>query len=353
MAIVFDGYQLAAKKESKLKEKVEAFKAKGVAVKIAAILFVEDEGSRLYSSRKKEAAERVGIEYQLYQFSFADELVVIQEKIEELNQDKTVSGIIIQKPWTKTWTDFHKNQGVEKSYQDFQEWWFYLVSKIATKKSHGINKDIDGLDPDTLKSIEQGTWIEDKMVLPATVRAVLTTIKFFKDNYEPEFCYCGENTLIIGKSDLIGRPLAWHISKVQTCGIVNPGDAEKAAENLARDNQVDPNESKTDSVDSEPKKSKEVGVKLVGKSGFKELLEQENQLKDFGLIISATGQSNLISGEMLSNDTVLVDVGEPQADLNFDSCKSKAKFITPVPGGVGPMTVVSLLANTLDLLKNR
>lgn len=353
MAIVFDGYQLAAKKELRLKEKVDTFKAKGVVVKIAAILFVEDEGSRLYSSRKKEAAERVGIEYQLHQFSFVDDLDIVQAKLEELNQDETVSGIIIQKPWTKTWINFFKTQGVEKSYRDFQDWWLSLVSKIATKKSHGVNKDIDGLHPDTLKSIEQGTWIEDKMVLPATVRAVLTTIKFFKDNYEPEFCYCGENTLIIGKSDLLGRPLAWHISRVQTCGIVNPGDVEKAAKNVARDNQVDPNESKTDSVEVEPEKAEEVGVKLVGKSGLKELLEQESQLKGFGLIISATGQPNLIRGEMLASDTVLIDVGEPQADLNFESCKFKAKFITPVPGGVGPMTVVSLLANTLDLLKNR
>jgi len=353
MAIIFDGYQLAAKKELRLKEKVEAFKAKGVAVKIAAILFVEDEGSLLYSTRKKEAAERVGIGYQLNQYSFADSLDKIQAKIEELNQDETVSGIIIQKPWTRTWLNFYQKQGVEKTAQDFQDWWLSLVSKIATKKSHGINKDIDGLHPETLAAIEQGTWIEKKMVLPATVRAVLTTIKFFKDNYEPEFCYCGENTLIVGKSDLLGKPLAWHISRVQTCGIVNPGDVQKAKENVERDNQVDPNQTETASVVTETEKAKEVGVKLVGKSGFKNLLEQENSLKDFGLIVSATGQAKLINGAMISQGTVLVDVGEPVADLDFESCKSKAKFITPVPGGVGPMTVVSLLANTLDLLKNR
>jgi methylenetetrahydrofolate dehydrogenase (NADP+)/methenyltetrahydrofolate cyclohydrolase len=353
MAIIFDGYQLAAKKELRLKEKVEAFKAKGVAFKIAAILFVEDEGSLLYSTRKKEAAERVGIGYQLNQYSFADSLDKIQAKIEELNQDETVSGIIIQKPWTRTWLNFYQKQGVEKTAQDFQDWWLSLVSKIATKKSHGINKDIDGLHPETLAAIEQGTWIEKKMVLPATVRAVLTTIKFFKDNYEPEFCYCGENTLIVGKSDLLGKPLAWHISRVQTCGIVNPGDVQKAKENVERDNQVDPNQTETASVATETEKSKEVGVKLVGRSGFKKLLEQENSLKGFGLIVSATGQANLINGAMISEGTVLVDVGEPEADLDFESCKSKAKFITPVPGGVGPMTVVSLLANTLDLLKNR
>lgn len=69
------------------------------------------------------------------------------------------------------------------------------------------------------------------------------------------------------------------------------------------------------------------------------------------MIISATGQKNLINGDLIASHSILIDVGEPQGDIDLSSCLNKADFITPVPNGVGPMTVISLMANALDLLK--
>jgi methylenetetrahydrofolate dehydrogenase (NADP+)/methenyltetrahydrofolate cyclohydrolase len=69
------------------------------------------------------------------------------------------------------------------------------------------------------------------------------------------------------------------------------------------------------------------------------------------VIISATGQKNLINGDLIAPHSILIDVGEPQGDIDLPSCLNKADFITPVPNGVGPMTVISLMANALDLLK--
>lgn len=320
MAIIFDGYTEALAREAKLQQKTSKLKEQGIFPKIAAILFKEDEASSLYTKLKSEAAARVGIAYEVQHFSFADPVELIQAKIEELNQDQTVTGIIIQKPWTEKWL-----QATGKTdNQDFQNWWTVLVSSIATKASHGMNKDIDGLHPTTLASIKAATWMDDGLVLPATVRAIVTILKYYKDHLDEDFCYCQEKTLIIGRSDLVGRPLYWHVRSMMKCSVAD----------AAKDHN-------------------ECEVKLVGKKQFNDLIEQKKSLKDYTLIISATGQKNLISAGLIARGTVIIDVGEPAGDVDFAACEPLASFITPVPGGVGPMTVVSLLANALDLIKNR
>ena len=320
MAIIFDGEAEALRREAKLQAKTQHLLKQGIQPKIAAILFDEDEASATYTRLKSEAAQRVGIAYQVDHFSFQTPVKQIQQRLEELNQDDSVSGIIIQKPWTKLWLTTTGQQSVAV----FNNWWQQLVTHIATKASHGVNKDVDGLHPDTLAAIQAGHWLEQGLVLPATVRAVVTILKHYKDHYDPDFCYCQEQTLIVGRSDLLGRPLNWHVGSMLHC-----------------------------SVDSQAKAVKDCGVTLVGKKEFNQLIEQKKSLKDYTIIVSATGQSNLIRGEMIERGTLLIDVGEPGGDIDLNSCQQLAKFITPVPGGVGPMTVVSLLANTLDLLKNR
>jgi hypothetical protein len=79
----------------------------------------------------------------------------IQTYLESLNSDPSITGIIIQKPWTKKWLESVPNG-------DFAKWWLSLVSHIATQKSHGLNKDVDGLSPDTLVAIERGFGCKSK-----------------------------------------------------------------------------------------------------------------------------------------------------------------------------------------------
>jgi methylenetetrahydrofolate dehydrogenase (NADP+)/methenyltetrahydrofolate cyclohydrolase len=329
MTLIFNGEQLAKQKALKLKTKVAAYYAKGIYPKVAAIFFKEDAASALYTSLKKQTAENLGIAYQAKAFSFASQVEEIQEYLESLNTDSSITGIIIQKPWTKKWLEVVPNG-------DFAKWWSSLVSHIATEKSHGVNKDVDGLAPATLDAIKAGTWMEDGMVLPATARAVLSILKDYRANVDPEFSYLTENVLIIGQSDLLGKPLYWHIKNLMKKGITVPSNFGEAC-------QV--------SVAAAQNSVKKCEVKLVGKKGFEEIIEQKKSLSEFRVIVSATGQKNLLNGDLISSNSVLIDVGEPQGDIDLPSCLNKADFITPVPNGVGPMTVISLMANALDLLK--
>lgn len=329
MTMIFNGEQLAKQKALKLKNKVAAYKAKGIKPKIAAIFFKEDAASALYTSLKKQTAENLGIGYQAKDFSFTSPIEEIQAYLELLNNDKEITGIIIQKPWTKKWLDAVPNG-------DFAKWWLSLVSHIATKKSHGVNKDVDGLAPATLEAIKRGTWMQEQMVLPATARAVLSILKDYRANTDSEFSYLTENVLIIGQSDLLGKPLYHHIKNLMKTGATVPGQFGEAC-------QI--------SVADAHNSRKKCEVKLVGKKGLEEIIEQKKSLSEFRVIISATGQKNLINGSMIAVNSIIIDVGEPQGDIDLQSCLNKADFITPVPNGVGPMTVISLMANALDLLK--
>lgn len=329
MTLIFNGEQLAKRKALKLKSKVLAYQAKGVQPKIAAVFFKEDQASALYTALKKQSAENLGITYQAKAFSFADKVELIQNYLDTLSADPSITGIIIQKPWTKKWLEVVPNG-------DFANWWSSLVSRIATKESHGVNKDVDGLSPATLSAIKAGTWMEQGMVLPATARAVLAILKDYREQVDPEFSYLTQKILIIGQSDLLGKPLYWHIRNLMQKGATIPAVFGEAC-------QI--------ALDQAQKSDKKCEVKLVGKQGLEEIIEQKKSLSDFRIIVSATGKKNLLHGDLLAPHNILIDVGEPQGDINLPSCLNKADFITPVPGGVGPMTVMSLMANALDLLK--
>lgn len=292
MPIVFDGYALAEKKEILLKKKVDDLALAGKKLKIGAILFVEDQGSQLYTRLKKEAGARVGIDYDVHAFSLFDSVKKIQEKIEELSQDGQVTGIIIQKPWTHLWLEANHGQ---KSKHDFDLWWQSLTSIINE------NKDVDGLHPETLSSIKAGDWHEKNKAIPATAKAVLEILRV------AEVDFSKVKITIIGKSDLLGKPLFYEL------------------------------------------KNKRCEVEMIGSKELNDRIEQQIFLRNSDVIISATGRKKLVTGEMVKDGAVVIDVGEPQPDVDFETVAPKARFITPVPGGVGPMTVISLLENCVGL----
>lgn len=300
--IVFDGKQRAEEKERTLIPQVEELRASGVELKVAAILFAEDSGSLLYTQLKKEAAERVGIAYEVTTFSLTDSSEAVATKIHELNEDPSVTGTIIQKPWRKTWQAATMVDGSPKDIKlAFSAWWTYLTSQIA------LEKDVDGLHPKTLAAIEAGTWRQAGRVMPATAAAVLEILEeaglsAAQSESQP--------IVIIGMSDILGKPLYYELS--------NQGFA----------------------------------VEMIGSGGLKRRVEQGKYLLDARAVVSATGRHHLVTGEMVSPGVVVVDVGEPRPDVAFDSVSEKAGFITPVPGGVGPMTVACLLENAVALGKH-
>ncbi|MBP7740956.1 bifunctional 5,10-methylenetetrahydrofolate dehydrogenase/5,10-methenyltetrahydrofolate cyclohydrolase [Candidatus Woesebacteria bacterium] len=305
---IFDGIKLAAQRELLLKERVSS------KLKIAAILFKEDSGSKIYTRLKSEAASRVGIEYEVHEFSLADFVMEgnnfvnekVFAKIKELNNDSNITGIIVQKPWRKTWiksltisfNDADKSSSFEEQKIAYNNWWRSLTSQISEKK------DVDGLHLNTIEQIKAGTWKKNNKVLPATCRAVLTIMSRAGELEN----FSDEKIVIIGKSDLLGIPL-FH-------------ELQRQGKN----------------------------VELLDSNGLKVRLESGQKLLDAKVLVSATGIKNLITGDLLSNGVTVIDVGEPKPDVEISSVSNKAIFITPVPGGVGPMTVISLLENCADLV---
>lgn len=305
---IFDGQAVAKAMEAELQAQVAELHQAGRQLTIAAVLFEEDAGSQLYSRLKAEAASRIGMGYQLHAVSLADPLAQIAAKVEKLNADPTVTGIIIQKPWRKTW---HQAQPedipLDQIRVQYQAWWHALVEAIDPAK------DVDGLHPSTLAAIKDGSWQQVGKVLPATAQAVLTILDQAKEKLAKNWP-SQPKLAMIGRSDIVGLPVFYALQHLQPSW----------------------------------------QLELMGRVGLAEALATETKLQDYDIVISATGRKSLILGEYLKPGAVVIDVGEPQADVDWDSiqalpAKQQPGFITPVPGGVGPMTVSCLMGNGVAL----
>ncbi|HCC84090.1 MAG TPA: hypothetical protein DEP87_00160 [Candidatus Pacebacteria bacterium] len=292
-----DGYALAAAREPGLAIRARQLTAArgNQPPTIAAILFVEDAGSVLYTRLKREAATRLGIGYQVFEFPISTPVAEVQAKILELNQNPEITGVMIQKPYRG-----------QRDPGEYQIWWHNLISTIDPAK------DVDGLTPTTLNLVKANRWQQAGVVLPATCRAVLILLKHYTRIFDltPER-RAELKVAVIGRSELLGLPLAAEL-KNQKCDVI-----------------------------------------LLGKKDLNQLIEQKIFLKNFDLVITATGQVAFLKGEWLKPESLVVDVGEPRGDVEWKSAGQVASLITPVPGGVGPLTVSSLMENSLDLLEPR
>jgi len=269
MTIIFDGRKLAEQKKEELTKKISQFKSeKGYSPKLVSILVGDDESSRLYLSLKKKVAERVGIDFELKQFSLQENHQIIKDFIKLNNDNPQVAGIMMQ---------------VSKENKD----------KIADL----IEEIVPAKDVDCLTSTNFGLLTLGKpRFLPATVRGIVSIIK--NNNIKIE----GVNVTILGASNIVGKPLAIWLSD------------NGATVTICR--------SRTQNL-------KEFTLKA-------------------DLLISATGNSGLITKDIVKPGAVVIDVASPKGDVDFENVKEIASFITPVPGGVGPMTVVSLLENVFQ-----
>lgn len=290
-AQIFNGQAVAARREQILAERVKTLSIKPV---VAAVVFAEDAGSLLYTRLKSEAAARVGIGYQVRHVKLAQPVAEIQQLIEHLNADSEVTGIIIQKPRRSEWAKAQNTAAV--SSKDYQNWWRSLTSQLDQ------TKDVDGLHPATLAALTDGTWAAQKRVLPATVQAVLIAME------EAQALDSKNPVVILGKSDLLGTPLA---DELRRRGFT---------------------------------------AELWGRKEIEFHFQQKLALGAFSIVVSATGQNNLVTGDMLQPNAVVIDVGEPLPDVERTSVEQVAAFLTPVPGGIGPLTVISLLENAVHLV---
>lgn len=297
--VIFDPQSYIQKTKAKLMASVSLLRQKGIVPKVAAIMYVEDKGSQLYTGIKKDMAAQLGIEYEVFEFSLTGGIEPVLNKLRQLNEDSSITGIIVQKPTRKIWVSANFIEGEEKEIKKtYDTWWRLQTNLIAPRK------DVDGLNPSVIEAILNDRLVEQNRVMPATARAVLEIFN------EAEISLNDKKIVILGKSDLLGLPLFnYFLSK------------KYQVENLGR---------------------KELAARV----------EKGIGLTDFDVVISATGVKNLITAELVKDGVIVVDVGEPKGDVDFESVKNKASFITPVPGGVGPMTVISLMANLCDLIED-
>jgi len=264
---IFDGKAFARRKEDELYHKIVKLGKRPV---IASILVGEEPASRLYVNLKRAAADRVGAEMDVYEFSSSISYNQLIKRISLLNEDKTVTGIMVQLPLPER-----------------------LKGRTNEILSHiDFKKDVDGLR-------------KNSPFMPAVVRAVIAILNEAKKKVKVN---SNARIVVVGAKGAVG---------------------EKLVEVLTKE-----------------------GYKVRGLSRGLSLEKFKKETLAADVLISATGQHGIIKGEHVSKGVVVIDVGSPKGDVDFAQVCQKASFITPVPGGVGPVTVVSLLENLLDLAVN-
>jgi methylenetetrahydrofolate dehydrogenase (NADP+) / methenyltetrahydrofolate cyclohydrolase len=294
--IVFDGEKVAREREMKLRTVVREMRHKP---RILSIVFDEDPASQLYTRLKFEAASRVGIEFDRQDHSLLCEIPHLQQQIVAACAREDVTGVMIQKPSKRAWQEVTADVDPD----DFSVWWQMLTSQI---KPH---KDVDCLTKVNLEHVYVGDWRR----LPATVKAVLSILEIALELSAGELVLSGKASIrplegkrvtVLGRSEIVGRPLAAVMR-------------HKGA-------QVD-----------------------IGTSQTLDLGELTTRAD---VLVSATGRRHIVKEDLVKPGAIVIDVGSPVEEVDFEWVRETAAFITPVPNGVGPMTVVSLLENAVELV---
>ena len=287
--IVFDGRAFARLREKSL---ASTIRSHGFHPRMASIVFKEDSGSMLYTRLKKHAAVRVGIEFNVRELSITESVDAIREHIRIYCERSDIHGVLVQKPMRATWSHYHS-----EAKGTFGDWWHTIVNSIEP------DQDVDCISLANLEKVHARNW----NIVPATVKAVISILHDGYKNsrlfeHSANFDLHKTKISVIGRSEIVGTPLA---------EVLRQYNAE---------------------------------VHLFGHDLDRDVL------RDSDVIVSATGKPDLVTGEMVKSGVVVIDVGAPRGDVHFESVKPLSSFITPVPGGVGPVTVVSLLENLVDLM---
>jgi methylenetetrahydrofolate dehydrogenase (NADP+)/methenyltetrahydrofolate cyclohydrolase len=283
--ILLDGKKVSNDIKDEIAEEVQKMKDRGEKVPHLAAVLVGDDGASLtYVGSKVRACERVGFESTLVRMSNTTSELELLRKIKELNEDDNIDGFIIQLP---------------------------LPPQINTQKvlmAVDPEKDVDGFHPENFgkMALDMSTFI------PATPFGILELL----ERYDVETK--GKHTVVIGRSHIVGRPMSILMGRKGF-----PGNS----------------------------------TVTLTHSHTKNITQITCQAD---IIITALGQPNFLKAEMVKDDAVVIDVGITRVpdetrkrgyritgDVDFENVSKKTSHITPVPGGVGPMTIAMLLKNTL------
>lgn len=275
MAILIDGKETAKAVRGKIHSEVEAFAAEtdkrpGLAV----VIVGEDPASQVYVRNKHKACAEVGMYSEVHELPADTDEETLLSLIARLNADEKINGILVQLPLPK-----HLD---EKK----------VILAIDPKK------DVDAFHPVNVGKI----MIGDFTFAPCTPAGVMELLHHYGIDV------CGKHCVIIGRSNIVGKPQAMLMLK------------ENATVTVCH--------------------SRTVGLADI--------------VRGADIVVAAVGRPKFVTAEMVKDGAVVVDVGINRTaegklcgDVDFDAVEPKASYITPVPGGVGPMTITMLLKNTL------
>ncbi len=283
--ILLDGKSLSKKIKTDIKNQVDTFKSAGKRPPhLVAILIGDNPASQTYVSAKKKSCEEIGFNSTVIKYPESISQSKLLDEIEKINVNNEIDGLIVQLPLPPH---------IEPSL---------VIRNISYKK------DVDGFHPINIGNM----MLQQPCFLPATPMGIMALI----ENYNIETT--GKSCLIIGRSNIVGSPLSILMSrntKFANCTVT-----------LAH--------------------SKTKDLNLLTKKA--------------DIIVMALGVPKFLTNDMIKDSSVIIDVGINRiksnqtksgwslvGDVDFESVKQKCSHITPVPGGVGPMTIVSLLKNTL------
>ena len=319
-AQIIDGDAIAAQVTDKLKAEVDGLKSKGTAPKLVAVLATENKGARIYANNQAKSCQKIGVAYELAELSPTSSEAEIISAIEKLNGDKSVSGIIIQMP---------------------------LPDGVDARKLQMMilpSKDVEGMNPANQGAVvyapqpfyrkpQEGEpgyadWLQQSLGWPLPAPAPCTPIGAMMLIRSLNIDLYGKRAVVVGHSEIVGKPmgllLVAHFCTTTWCHI--------ATRNLGAH-------------------TREADILCVG-----------------------AGKANLITADLIKPGAVVIDIGinrvkdigpdgkpvltkkgKPKmktvGDVDFEEAKEVAGYITPVPGGCGPMTVAMLLRNTVAAAK--
>jgi len=276
--ILIDGKKIAAELRDELKQEVSELKKKFSKVPGLTVILIGDlTPSQIYVRNKEKSANEVGLKSEVIKYPDSIEEKTVLKKIEELNKDDSVSGILVQLPLPKH------------------------IDKQKVIEAITPGKDVDGFHPMNVGNLSSGY---DSSV-PCTPLGCYYLIKKIEPNLS------GKKAVVVGRSNLNGKPMTQLLLK-ENCTVTIT-------------------HSKTSDLKGECLKG--------------------------DIIVAAVGIPELVKGDWVKKDAIVIDVGINKTekgivgDVAFDEVSKVAKALTPVPGGVGPMTIACLLKNTIECFK--
>ena len=279
MATILDGKALSAQCKETIRKEVEELAAKGCRPGMAVVLVGENPASKVYVRNKEKDCQECGIYSAMYHLPEETTEKELLELLDTLNHDASIHGILVQLPLPKQ------------------------INSQRVIEAIDPQKDVDAFHPTNVGYLTQGM----PRFAPCTPAGIVKLMEAYK--IDP----AGKHCVVIGRSNIVGKPMALLLQKNGTVTICHSGTKDLKAQTLQAD----------------------ILISAVGKTGF----VTEDMVKDGAVVIDVAMNRN--------------SEGKLCGDVDYAAVSQKASAITPVPGGVGPMTRVMLLENTLTACRQQ